>query len=260
MDLGISGRMALVCGGSRGIGYATARRLASEGARVTIVARTHESAMRAAGSLHREAGGVVEGLCADLSTPEGRAEIIAAYPHTDILIAHAGTPQRPAEFESLSRTDWEGWFDAHFYSALDLIRAYTPGMKQRRFGRIVNVSASFIKFPQIRNGHSHAARLALAGAIAALVRELAPFNVTINSVLPGLVDTDALRGALSERARQRGLSFEAVLAETIRTCPAGRIASADEMGDLIATLAGSPFAFMTGQNVVVDGGAYPGLF
>lgn len=260
MELGISGRLALVCGGSRGIGYAAAHRLASEGARVTIVARTETSAMRAVDSLRRETGGVIEGIAADLSKPSGRDEVVAAYPHTDILIAHAGTPQRPADFESLSRTDWDGWFDAHFYSALDLIRAYTPGMKQRRFGRIVNVSASFIKFPQIRNGHSHAARLALAGAIAALVRELAPFNVTINSVLPGLVDTDALRGALSDRAQQRGVTFESVLAETSRTCPAGRIASAAEMGDLIATLTGAPFGFMTGQNIVVDGGAYPGLF
>lgn len=260
MDLGISDRLALVCGGSRGIGYAAARRLASEGARVTIVGRSEASLRHAVDTLRHETRGNIEGIAADLSTQGGRAQVVAAYPQTDILIAHAGTPQRPAEFESLTRTDWDGWFDAHFHSALDLIRAYTAGMKQRRFGRIVNVSASFIKFPQVRNGHSHAARLALAGAIAALVRELAPFNVTINSVLPGLVDTDALRGALSDRAQQRGIPFETVHAETIRTCPAGRIASASEMGDLIATLAGSPFAFMTGQNIVVDGGAYPGLF
>ncbi|MFC4313853.1 SDR family NAD(P)-dependent oxidoreductase [Steroidobacter flavus] len=118
MDLGISGRLALVCSGSRGIGYAAAQRLANEGARVTIVARTAESATRAVDSLRRETGGVIEGIAADLSTPAGRAEIVAAYPQTDILIAHAGTPQRPADFESLSRTDWDGWFDAHFYSAL----------------------------------------------------------------------------------------------------------------------------------------------
>lgn len=247
MDLGLSGRRALVCGGSRGIGYAAALRLAQEGARVVIVARSPASLEEAAESLRARTGCSVECIAADLGTPAGRAAVVAACPETDVLVTHSGIPQRFAEFTLLSRQDWDWWFDAHFHSAMDLIRAYVPGMKERRFGRIVNVSANFIKFPQARAGHSHGTRLALAGAIAALVRELAPYDVTINSVRPGLVDTQTLRAALQERAGQRGVDYGTVEAEVISRCPAGRIADAGEIGDLITMLASARLGYMTGR-------------
>jgi 3-oxoacyl-[acyl-carrier protein] reductase len=202
----------------------------------------------------------VRHFAADLTNPEGRTALLEAHPAPDILVTNAGVPQRPAPYQNLSREDWLWWFDAHFFSAIELIHGYAPGMAERGFGRIVNISANFIKFPQIGVGHSHAARLALAGAIAALVREVAPRNVTINSILPGLIDTEALRDSLSARAETRGVPYEEVEAEVRARCAANRLADPQEAGDLIAMLCAAQMGYLTGQNIVNDGGAYQGLF
>jgi 3-oxoacyl-[acyl-carrier protein] reductase len=260
MDLGVRGRHAIVCGGSRGISRAAAFRLASEGARVTLVARTIATLAEAAAEIGRDTGSQVAFVAMDLTSTAGRATLLEACPEADILVTNAGVPQRFASFQTLTRKDWDTWFDAHFFSAIDLIYAYVPGMMQRKFGRIVNVSVNFIKFPQVNTGHSHAARLALAGAIAALVREVAPHNVSINSILPGLVDTEALRTALRDRAAARGVSYETVVAEVCGRCAAGRLSDPQEAGDLIAMLASAQMGYVTGQNIVNDGGAYQGLF
>ena len=260
MDLGIAGKHAVVCGASRGIGKAAALSLAGEGARLTLVARSAERLLAAAAEIAEATGAEIEVIAADLVSPDERRRLLAACPAADILVTHPGVPQRSLPYRSLTREDWQWWMDAHFHAAMDLIQGYVQGMVERRFGRIVNISVSFIKFPQAGAGHSHAARLALAGAIAALVREVAPFNVTINSVLPGFIDTDALRGALQQRAESRGVPVEQVVAEAVRTCPAGRFAAPSEIGDLVAMLAGSQMGYMTGQNIVCDGGVYQGLF
>ena len=168
--------------------------------------------------------------------------------------------QTPADFRTLSRPEWDAWLEAHFFSALELIQAVVPAMTQRRFGRIVNISVSFIKFPQVNFGHSHAARLALAGATASMVRELVPHNVTINSVLPGLIDTDALQTNLHGHAARGNTTYEAIVADRLRTTPAGRFAQPHEVGDLIAMLCAAQMGFLTGQNIVQDGGVYQGLF
>jgi 3-oxoacyl-[acyl-carrier protein] reductase len=260
MNLGISGRSAVVCGGSRGISYSAAYRLASEGASITLVARTEATLRHAAERIAGQTGAEVSFVACDLVSPAGRAALLEARPRADILVTNAGVGQRFASFQSLTRADWDGWLEAHFYSAIELIYAYSPGMMERKFGRIVNVSANFIKFPQVNAGHSHAARLALAGAIASLVREVAPHNVTINSVLPGLVDTEALRSALRERAEKRCVSYESVVAEVCTRCAAGRLADPQEVGDLIAMLSAAQMGYVTGQNIVDDGGSYQGLF
>jgi 3-oxoacyl-[acyl-carrier protein] reductase len=237
-----------------------ALRLAREGADLTLAARSAESLTRSADSIRTQTGRSVDWVAADLTTPAGRAAVVAARPDADILVTHSGVPQRFADFNSLERADWLWWLDAHFFSALELIQAYVPGMSRRRFGRVVNISANFIKFPQVSAGHSHAARLALAGAIAALVREVVKHNVTINSILPGLIDTDALRRALRERAEKRKVPYETIVAEVVKGCPAGRIADPAEVADLVAMLASAQMGFVTGQNIVNDGGAYAGLF
>jgi len=260
MDFGIKSKSAVVCGGSRGISYAAAFRLANEGARVTLVARTSSTLAESAQKLGRDTGGEVSYVATDLTSASGRAALLAARPQADILITNAGVPQRFVPSGSLTREVWEHWFEAHFYSAIELIHAYVPGMTERKFGRIVNVSANFIKFTQVNAGPSHAARLALAGAIASLVREVAPHNVSINSVLPGLVDTDALRTALRERATARNVSYETVVAEVCTRCAAGRLADPQEVGDLIAMLTAASMGYVTGQNIVSDGGAYQGIF
>ena len=260
MDLGIKDKHALVCGASRGIGYAAALRLAREGADLTLVARSRETLAQAAAAIRADTGRAVNWVSADTATMDGRLRVISSCAETDILVTHSGIPQQFAQFQTLQRDDWLWWFEAHFFSALELIRAYLPGMKQRKFGRVVNVSANFIKFPQVNAGHSHAARLALAGAIAAVAREVVRHNVTINSVLPGLIDTQALREALRERAARRNVPYATGEAEVLKGCPAGRIADPQEAGDLIAMLASAQMGFLTCQNIVNDGGSYPGLF
>ena len=260
MDIGIRGQKAIVGGGSKGISRAAARRLSLEGANVVIVARTEATLRDAAAAISAESGVEVDIFATDLTSPSGRKALLDAFPDTAILVTNAGVPQRPIAFRDLTRDDWNHWFEAHFHSAIDLIHAYVPGMCERGFGRIVNVSANFIKFPQAGVGHSHAARLALAGAIAALVREVAPYNVTINSVLPGLIDTDALRTALTSRAEARGVPYEEIEREMRTHTAANRLADPQEAGDLIAMLCAAQMGYVTGQNIVNDGGAYQGLF
>jgi 3-oxoacyl-[acyl-carrier protein] reductase len=260
VKLGIGGRTALVCGGSRGLGFASAEALFREEANVVLVARSDDGLRKAADKLKAIGTGDIAVVPADITTAEGRAAVISACPAPDILVTNPGVRQTPADAAALSHDDWMKWFDAHFYSALDLIRAYAPDMAKRRFGRIVNISVSFIKFPQVNFGHSHAARLALAGAIAAMSRQYLPFNVTMNSVCPGLFDTDALHTNLHAHAERAGTTYEAVLADRLANCPAGRLADPAECGDLVAFLCSNQAGFISAQNIVNDGGVYQGLF
>ena len=260
MNLGIAGRRAIICGGSKGLGRACALALAREGAAVTLVARTAETLAEAAEAIRAETRTEVSVVPADVTTPEGRAAALRTCPAPDILVTNPGVRQTPADFRELPHEDWLYWMEAHFFSALDLIRAVVPGMTERRFGRIVNISVSFIKFPQVRFAHTHSARLALAGAVASMVRELIPHNVTINSVCPGLFDTDALHTNLRGHAARGNTTYEAIVEDRLRTCPAGRFADPQECGDLVAFLCSAQAGFMTGQNLVNDGGVYQGLF
>jgi 3-oxoacyl-[acyl-carrier protein] reductase len=260
MELGIGGRRAVVMGGSKGLGRAAALALAREDAEVTLVARTAQTLEKAAAEIRAETGSRVSFVAADVTTPMGQSAVLAACPHTDILVTNPGVRQTPAAFTTLSREDWQTWLDMHFFSALELIRGFVPGMVERQFGRVVNISVSFIKFPQVNFGHSHAARLALAGAIASMVRELIPHNVTINSVCPGFFDTEALQTNLHGHAKRGNTTYEAIVADRLRSCPAGRFADPQECGDLIAFLCSAQMGFMTGQNIVNDGGVYQGLF
>lgn len=260
MDLGLAGRRAIVCGGSKGLGRAAAVALAREGVEVTLVARTRETLETAATEIHEATRTKISVVAADVTVPEGQAAVLALRPEPDILVTNPGVRQTPADFRTLSREDWQRWLDQHFFAALELIRGVVPGMAARRFGRVVNISVSFIKFPQVNFGHSHAARLALAGAIASMVRELVPHNVTINTVCPGFFDTEALQTNLHGHAARGNTTYEAIVADRLRSCPAGRFADPQECGDLIAFLCSAQMGFMTGQNIVNDGGVYQGLF
>jgi 3-oxoacyl-[acyl-carrier protein] reductase len=260
MNLGIAGRQAIVCGGSKGLGRACALALAREGVSVTLVARTEATLAEAAEAIRAETRAEVSIVPADVTQAEGRADMLRACPAPDILVTNPGVRQTPADFRTLPHEDWLYWMEAHFFSALDLIRAVVPGMTERRFGRIVNISVSFIKFPQVRFAHTHSARLALAGAVASMVRELIPHNVTINSVCPGLFDTDALHTNLRGHAARANTTYEAIVEDRLRNCPAGRFADPQECGDLVAYLCSAQAGFMTGQNLVNDGGVYQGLF
>jgi 3-oxoacyl-[acyl-carrier protein] reductase len=260
MDLGIHGRRALVCGGSKGLGRAAGLALAREGAEIFLVARTEASLREAQVEIIKETGSKVSYVCADVTTREGRAAARAACPDVDILVTNPGVRQTPADFRTLARADWIRWFDLHFFSAVQMIRDVLPSMAERRFGRIVNISVSNIKFPQVNFGHTHAARLALAGAVAAIVREVIGHNVTINSVCPGFFDTEALRTNLHAHAARGHATYEAIVADRLKNSPAGRFADPQECGDLIAFLCSAQAGFITGQNIVNDGGVYQGLF
>jgi 3-oxoacyl-[acyl-carrier protein] reductase len=260
MDLGMHGRRALVCGASKGLGKAVALSLAREGAELFIAARGQDTLNAAAEEISDLTGSRVRTVAADLTTHEGRRAILAACDDIDILVTNPGVRQQPVDFRTIDRGEWDAWMEAHFYASLDMIRAIVPGMCERRFGRVVNLSVSFIKFPQVSFAPSHAARVALAGAIAAMVRELIPFNVTINTVCPGLFDTDALHTNLHAHARRGGTSYEAIFEDRLLHCPAGRIADPSECGDLVAFLCSAQSGFMTGQNIINDGGVYQGLF
>jgi 3-oxoacyl-[acyl-carrier protein] reductase len=260
MELGIAGRRAIVCGASKGLGRAAALALAREGVEVVLTARTAQSLTEAAAEIAAQTGSKVTFTATDITTVEGQKAVIAACPDADILVTNPGVRQTPADFHTLPREEWLKWLDMHFFSALEMIRGVVPGMVERRFGRIVNISVSNIKFPQVNFGHSHGARLALAGAIASMVRELIPHNVTINSVCPGFFDTEALRTNLHNHAARGNTTYEAIVADRLKMTPAGRFADPQECGDLIAFLCAAQSGYITGQNIVNDGGVYQGLF
>ncbi|MCX7342127.1 MAG: SDR family oxidoreductase [Hyphomicrobiales bacterium] len=260
MDIGLKGRKAIVSAASRGLGRACAFSLASEGVDVTIVARHREALEATAAEIRAATGVTVTTVAADVNTAEGRNAILASCPEADILVCNPGVRQVPGDFRGWEREEWLRWWDDHFFSAMDLIRRATPGMCDRRFGRVVSISVSFVKFPQVGFAHSHAARLGLSGAIAAIVRELIPHNVTVNSVCPGLFDTEALHTNWHAHAKRLNTTYEAIKEDRLKGCPAGRLADPKECGDLVAYLCSAQAGFITGQNIVNDGGVYQGLF
>ena len=260
MDLGLKGRKAIVTAASRGLGLAAARSLAREGVALTINARSAEAVEAAADGIRAEFGVPVTAVAADFNTAEGRAALLAAAGDVDILVNNPGVRQVPTPYAKITTEDWRHWMEVHFMSSIEMISAVAPGMQARRFGRIVNMSVSFIKFPQVGFAHTHAARLALSGAVAAMSRELMPHNVTINTVCPGLFDTDALRTNLHGHAARLNTTYEAMVEDRIKGCPAGRFADPAECGDLIGYLCSAQAGFMSAQNIVNDGGVYQGLF
>lgn len=260
MDLGIRGRTAIVSAASKGLGRAAAFSLAREGVHLTLIARTPAPLEATAAEIRAETGVEVRTVAADVNTEEGQDALLAACPDPDILVSNPGVRQVPGRFQDWPREEWQRWLDVHFLSSVRMVQRVAPGMCERRFGRIVNMSVSFIKFPQVGFAHSHAARLALSGAVAAMARELIPHNVTVNTVCPGLFDTEALHTNLHGHAQRGNTTYEAIVADRLKTCPAGRFADPKECGDLIAYLCSAQAGFMTGQNIVNDGGVYQGLF
>lgn len=260
MDFGIRGRKAILSAASKGLGKACAMSLAREGVDVTIMSRTAADLQATADEIANETGVSVTAVPGDFTTKEGRAALLDACPAPDIVVNNPGVRQVPGDFRTFDDDEWWRWLNDHFLSSIRFIQNVTPGMCDRKFGRVVNMSVSFIKFPQVNFAHSHSARLALSGAVASIVRELIPHNVTINTVCPGLFDTDALHTNLHGHARRGNTTYEAIVEDRKSNCPAGRFADPKECGDLIAYICSSQAGFMTGQNIVNDGGVYQGLF
>jgi len=258
MDLGIAGRLAIVCGGSKGLGRGCAEALASEGAHVLLVARSAEALERAASEIAALSGAKVEAVVADVATPEGRRAILAACPTPDILINNAGGPP-PGNFRSWSREDWIRALDANMLSAIELIRATLDGMIERRFGRVVNITSHMVKSPAGMLGLSNGARAGLTGFVSGLSREVAAHNVTLNNLLPGQFDTDRLRANHEKFAAASERSSDDVRESMRRQIPARRFGSPREFGAACAFLCSANAGFITGQSLLLDGGQFPGL-
>lgn len=259
MDLGIAGRTALVSGASRGMGRASALQLAHEGVHLVMVARTAEPLERAAAAIAAETGVRAVPIAADITTEAGRAAALAACPAPDILITNADGP-RPGDFRDWSREDWIGAVDALMLTPIALIRATVDAMIARRFGRIVNISARGVKIAQPELGLSNGPRSGLVGFVAGLSRQIVRHNVTINTLLPGVFDTDAQRAHVAGLAARTGRSEAELWEERRAGNPAGRMGEASEFAAYCAFLCSAQAGFITGQNLLIDGGSYPGTF
>mgnify|MGYP001821702938 FL=1 len=260
MDLGLKGRKAIVSAASKGLGKACAMSLAREGVAVTIMARTAADLEEAAVEINSATGSEVVPVAGDFNRQEDRDRLLTACPEPDIVVNNPGVRQVPTPYQDITNDEWLQWLNDHFLSSMSMIQATAPGMAERGFGRIVNMSVSFIKFPQSGFAHTHAARLALSGAVAAISRDLIRHNVTINTVCPGLFDTDALHTNLHGHAKRGNTTYEAIVADRKENCPAGRFADPSECGDLVAYICSSQAGFMSAQNIINDGGVYQGLF
>jgi 3-oxoacyl-[acyl-carrier protein] reductase len=259
MDLGIVGKRALVCGASKGLGRGCAEALAAEGVQVTIVARHAEPLEAAVEAIRRSSGAAVTAVACDITTADGRALALAACPQPDILVTNAGGPP-PGDFRDWSRSDWIAALDANMLTPIELIKATVDGMIGRRFGRIVNITSGAVKAPIGILGLSNGARSGLTGFVAGLARQTVRHNVTINNLLPGAFETERLTATILAAATAGGKTFDEARAARLRQTPAQRFGSAAEFGAFCAFLCSSQAGYLTGQNVLLDGGAYPGTF
>jgi 3-oxoacyl-[acyl-carrier protein] reductase len=257
MDLGIRGRKALVCAASKGLGRACAFSLAKEGVEVTIVARTRETLEKTAEEIRVASGVTVNAVATDITTAEGRRLALEACPQPDILVNNAGGPP-PGDFRDWSRDDWIKALDANMLTPIELMKATVDGMMQRRFGRIVNITSGAVKAPIDTLGLSNGARTGLTGFVAGLARKTVANNVTINNLLPGPFETDRLRVTMQAVANKTGRSLEEVAKERAASNPAGRFGDPVEFGEACAFLCGVHAGYITGQNLLLDGGAFPG--
>lgn len=257
MDLGIKGRTAIVCAASKGLGKGCAMALAREGVDVVISARTASELEATAAEIRKATGAKVTAIACDVTTEEGRQKILAACPNPDILINNAGGPP-PGDFKDFSLDDWRKAVEWNMITPIALIKATVYGMMDRGFGRIVNITSQSVKAPIASLELSNGARAGLTGGIAVMARRAVRRNVTINNILPGPFDTDRLKGSTRKMAEMKGVS-EAEMAEQRKgTIPAGRFGTPEEFGAAAAFLCSQHAGFITGQNLLLDGGSFPG--
>ncbi|WP_020681331.1 SDR family oxidoreductase [Marinobacterium rhizophilum] len=259
MNLNLNGRTAIVCGASKGLGRACALALAKEGVNLVINARNANALETTADEIRTETGVAVHAVAADISTEAGRAQVLAACPDPDILVTNAGGPP-PGNFRDWDQQAWYAALDANMLTPIFLIKAVVDGMQERRFGRIINITSSAVKAPISILGLSNGARSGLTGFVAGLARETVAHNVTINNLLPGSFETDRLTSTVESYAKKLGVSADQVREQQMQASPAKRFGDPAEFGALCTFLCGAQAGFVTGQNLLLDGGAYPGTF
>lgn len=261
MDLGIKGKWAVVCAASQGLGYGCARSLAGEGVNVVMNARTESTLNEAADRIRKETGVQVVAVAADITAEAGRRAVLAACPQVDILINNAGGPP-PGDFRQFTREDWLNAVEANMLTPIELIKATVDQMTERQFGRIVNITSSAVKAPIEILGLSNGARSGLTGFVAGLARnsKIAGGNVTLNNLLPGRFLTNRLRKNFDAESKRSGRAAEEVAAGLMKAIPAGRFGDEMEFGQYCAYLCSQQAGYITGQNLLIDGGSYPGTF
>ncbi len=259
MDLGISGRTAIVCASSKGLGRACAQALAEAGCTVVVNGRDAATLEATASQIRASTGATVIAVVADVSSRAGQDALLAAAPDPDILINNNGGPP-PKPFRDVSREALLEGVVQNMATPLELVQRVVDGMIARRFGRIVNITSASVLTPLTGLDVSSAARAGLTAFLAGVAREVAHANVTINNVLPGSFDTDRLKSGLTKMAAIKGLSVDEFAEQRRKDVPAGRFGEADEFGKLCAFLASAHAGYITGQNFLIDGGAFRGSF
>jgi 3-oxoacyl-[acyl-carrier protein] reductase len=259
MDFGLRGRTAIVCAASMGLGRSCAAALGAEGVKLVIVARRRDILDRAAAEIHAATGAETVAVAADVTTQEGRNAILAVCPDPDILINNAGGPP-PGDFRNWDRDAWIKALDANMLAPIELMKATIDGMIARKFGRIVNITSHAVKAPIAMLGLSNGARSGLTGFVAGLARAIAEHNVTINNLLPGTFATDRLRSNLQALANSTRRPVEEVTEEIRSANPSRRFGRPEEFGAACAFLCSAHAGYITGQNILIDGGAFPGTF
>lgn len=258
MDLGIEGRKAIVCASSKGLGYACARSLAREGVSVWINGRDRDRLAATADKLQSEIGVEVKLAPADINTQDGRDALLAACPEPDILINNNAGPS-PGKIADWSHDDWIAAVEANMLAPIFLIKAVTPGMVERRFGRVVNITSAMVKSPSATMGLSTAVRAAVTALSKSVHQDTVRFNVTINNLLPERFDTDRQKFMAERMVKNEGITYEQARAKIADTIAAKRLGDPAEFGDACAYLCSAQASFISGQNLQLDGGSYRGL-
>jgi 3-oxoacyl-[acyl-carrier protein] reductase len=259
MDLGIAGRKAIVCASSRGLGRACAWKLAEAGCEVVVNGRNGEQVETTANEIREATGAKITAVAADVASAEGQAALFAACPEPDILVNNnAGPPFR--DFRELNRQAMLDGVIANMIVPIELIQKAIDPMLARKFGRIVNITSGAVRAPIAGLDLSSGARAGLTAFLAGVARSVAASNVTINFLLPGMFDTDRLHSNLESTAKKRGISIEQARTERVATVPARRIGVPDEFGEACAFLCSRHAGYITGQNILIDGGVFPGAF
>lgn len=262
MDLGIAGRWAVVCAASKGLGRGCAEALAKEGVNLAINSRDAEALEKTAKALRAINPAIeVRPVAGDIGREDVREALLAACPQVDILINNNGGPP-PGDFRDWSREEWIQAVDANMITPIELIKATVDRMAANGFGRVVNITSGAVKAPIDILGLSNGARSGLTGFVSGLARQpqLASHNVTINNLLPGSFDTDRLRGNFKKVAETNQQDIEQVREQRAQGVPARRFGTAEEFGAFCAFMCSEHAGYLTGQNILLDGGAYPGTF
>jgi len=257
MDLGIAGRKAIVCASSRGLGRGCAQHLAEAGCEVVLNGLNRERLEAVAAEMRQATGAKITAVAADVATPDGQKALFDACPEPDILINNnAGPPFR--DFRELDRQKMLDGVTANMVVAIELTQKVIDPMMKRKFGRIVNITSGSVRMPLVGLDLSSGARAGLTAFLAGVARSVAASNVTINSVLPGAFETDRFRAHVEATAKSKGVSREAVFADRIGGVPAQRVGDPDELGAACAFLCSAHAGYIAGQNLLIDGGLFPG--